>query len=222
MKITKTLTILLPVAFIGGTAAWGGQIALGTSNVIGGSATYSGAWNGSASGGIYNATHIFDIPTGPVGAGSLYWRCSGCGDPYISIDLGAPYVITSVELFNTRDNGSIYIGIADFYLAAGNSKVWNALDQGYRLSGDTTTILSNTLTTSSDNPVPGQTFSVSDTGAYRYLELRPTSLPPLALAYGLYQMRVFGDEGSAPEPACFGLIGLGLSTCLLASRRRAQ
>ena len=44
IKIANSLTILVLVGFMGCSVAWGGQIALDSSNVVGGSATYSGTW----------------------------------------------------------------------------------------------------------------------------------------------------------------------------------
>jgi hypothetical protein len=71
----------------------------------------------------------------------------------------------------------------------------------------------------------GETFAVSTTQSYRYLEFRPTTVFDGVSPgnYGLNELRVFSDDSSSvPEPASFGLLGLGLAAVLLAVRRQAS
>jgi hypothetical protein len=112
---------------------------------------------------------------------------------------------------------------------ASNAVVHDAATAGDVLTGATTRILTGTLATGlgtlpPGDPIPGETFAVSDTASYRYLELHVTSAADWAGTHSsaLNEVRVFGNASSVPEPASFGLAGLAISACLYAARRRAR
>jgi hypothetical protein len=216
----KTLTILLLAIFTGSSAAWGGQIVVSPSNVIGAGETIGGTWNSEP----YGATNIFDQQVGAVydNIGN-YWLCGGaCSPAFITIDLGAAYQITSIDLFNSHNDGSGDRGTGNFYFVAGNSVLYDNVTAGDVLTGATNTILTGTLTASPADPITRETFAVSDTGFYRYLEFHATSGASWARTGmpALNEIRLFGSP--IPEPAPFGLIGFSLTACLLATRRRVR
>ena len=184
------------------------QITLDQSNVIGGSGSYSGAWNDST----FGAQNILSQQTGSIQEdfANGYWINvdDGPADAYIVIDLGALYQITSIEFFNTHNGPYNDRGTGDFQIHAGNS-LGGLTSNGFDLNGALTMINSGTLSadTSSNTFLTPQDFTVSDAGTYRYLRFEPLSVASSgdpccgANVYGLNEIRVFGDTTAVPESA---------------------
>jgi hypothetical protein len=81
------------------------------------------------------------------------------------------------------------------------------------------------------NNIPGQSFSVSSSATFRYLEFRPTSARgPFSTAsfsaYGLNELRVYEYEatGAIPEPSTWAMmiLGFGAAGAAIRSRRRVS
>lgn len=206
-SISRLLTGIVILA----SAVAAGQISLLPSNAIGGTSIFPGsAWNYDGPGGPYGVQNILNQQTGSIHEGAYdgsYWLNDGVAAAYIVIDLGAEFQITSISLFNTDNGGNNDRGTGQFQIDAGNS-VGAPTGNGSDINGPLTTILSGTLSAAngSDYYLSEQSFSVSDTGAYRYLRFEPLTLavsgtPYSSTAYGLDEIRVFGDPAAVPEPA---------------------
>jgi len=223
-RVAVGCTILLSLARLG----CAGQVVLNGANVIGGSGAYGGDW----SSGQFNAREIVDQQTGAVtdSFGATYWLNpdNGPANAYIVIDLGAAYQITSLELFNTHNDGFNDRGTGSFSFEASNS-VTNLGTAGFDLSSGTgVTILASTLLPAhTPDPIPGQTFTVSDPGTYRYIKFEPHSVAVGgnsccgANNYGLNELRVFSDPVATPEPASTELVCF-VVIASIAIRRRSR
>jgi PEP-CTERM motif len=205
------------------TGAHAAQIALAPSNVIGASGFYTACC-------AFQAGNIFDQQTGPVtetfGAG--YWLNpdNGPTNAFITIDLGAVYDLSQVDLFNTHNGGYQDRGTGDFTIMGSNSVTDLgggdfALVGGVVVASGTLAPEFNTATTITD-----QSFAA--TGSFRYLSFDPTSVSvggaPCcgANVYGLDELRVSGVSGGAvPEPASWALMigGFGMAGAMLRRRR---
>lgn len=182
-------------------------LTLSSANVIGGSPVFfNSAYN---SGSVYKTGNIFNQQTGAVdmsSQGGNVWfpyefgDNSGLVNRFVTIDLGTPTVLSSIEIFNSNqaDRGTLH-----FSLGGGNSVQSGAPDHsistGSVVSSPVSLIGSTSLTYSTANPVVGQSFIISDPGAYRYLDLRlidgqsSTTLSGLGLA----EVRI----SAVPEPS---------------------
>lgn len=198
------------------------QLVLGPSNVIGSSGAYSS---------LFLAWQILDNQTGtvtePVQSG--YWLNpdGGPANAYIVIDLGGLFQIGELDFFNTHNAQYLDRGTGNFNVQAGNA----VIDLGggnYNLTGTMVTILTDTLAAAASDPIPAQTFPVSDTGHYRYLRFNPTSVasagppccgPNVTTVYGLNELRVF--QTNVPEPASLTLMASAFAFAWLLRRRRA-
>jgi hypothetical protein len=221
MKLNLTLAgsaLALSLA----TGAHAGQIALSPSSVIGGSGYYTACC-------AFQPGNIFDQQTGPVTEtfGGGYWLNpdNGPADAFITIDLGAVYDLSSVDLFNTHNGGYQDRGTGDFTITGSNSITDLgggdfALVGGVVVASGTLAPEFNTAATITD-----QSFAAS--GSFRYLSFNPTSVSvggsPCcgANVYGLDELRVSGN--GVPEPASWALMigGFGLAGAMLRRRRAA-
>ena len=153
-------------------------INLSPSNVIGGSPVFHDSDYNSV-GSVYQAGNIFNQQTGAVDMSSqpgnawFPYEFSGSGllNRFVTIDLGEPTVISSIEIFNSNqaDRGTL-----NFSLSGGNSIQPGAADNGHDVgsvvSSPVSLLGSTSLTYSTANPVIGQSFAISDPTAYRYLQ----------------------------------------------------
>ena len=222
LKLLATVVGVGAVAFSGEASA--AQIVLAPVNVIGSAGDYGG----------FPADNILDQQIGSVSDdfASTYWLWpDNNGNPaFITIDLGASYRIGELELFNTRNAGFGDRGTKDFTISGGNSV--SAFSGGLRLSGLETTLVNGVLAPAAViNNIPGQSFSVSSSATFRYLEFRPTSARgPFSTAsfsaYGLNELRVYEHEatGAIPEPSTWAMmiLGFGAAGAAIRSRRRVS
>jgi hypothetical protein len=201
-------------------------ITLTPSNVIGGSPTFfNSTYNGSPA---YSAGNIFNQQTGPVdttGQSNLVWfpfENIGTTNRFITIDLGASYVLSGIDIFNSNQTDR---GTGHFSLSASNSIAVGGTDGGFALgsvvSAPTMLINSTALTFSTANPVTAQSFSISDGNAYRYLQLTAIDVPatggPFA-APGLAEVRLYA--AAVPEPSTYAALLGAAALGLVAWRRR--
>ncbi len=205
-------------------------ITLSSANVIGGSPVFfDNAFNSSSS--VYQAGNIFNQQTGAVDmssqAGNAWFPyefgdASGTVNRFVTIDLGSPTVLSSIEIFNSNqaDRGTLH-----FSLTGGNSIRSGAPDHGHStgsfVNSPVSLLGSTLLTYSTANPVVGQSFAISDTSAYRYLDLRlidGQSSDPVS-GLGLAEVRI----SAVPEPSEYAAVtGLALIGFVAWRRRRSR
>ena len=144
------------------------------------------------------------------------------GIAYLVIDLGAPYFIDQIDLYNSYWNGTI--GTGDFQIKASNSVYFDETSPGvpsgadYLLvPGTDTLILTDTLTQST-LPATGESFYPAPTVAYQYLEFKALSSFYDNPYRGLNEIEVYGTP--VPEPNTLVLGALGLLSLLGFTRRR--
>ncbi len=156
------------------------QIVLNASSVIGG----SGSWPLNA----YNATdlgaqHVVDNQSGTVSEPALgsYWLGRENSQQYIPyeneyfvLDLGAEYVISRVELFNTHNQIYNDRGTRDFIIYGAHDKNYVSVASGYTVTSPSQ-ILSGVLSfqTCSNDPIEPAVFTeasgLSVSSSYRYI-----------------------------------------------------
>jgi hypothetical protein len=203
------------------------QLTLSSANVIGGSPVF---FNSPYNTGAYAAGNIFNQPSGAVdmtvqsGFAWFPYENIGTTNRYLTIDLGARYVLSSIDIFNSNQADR---GTGHFSLSASNTFTTGAPDGGIgtgaAISAPTMLINATALTFIADtNPVAAQSFTISDGNAYRYLQLTAIDLPssggPFANS-GLAEVRLYGTA-AVPEPStCAAILGAG-ALGLTAWRRR--
>jgi hypothetical protein len=177
IKFLSGLALLAALAPIAARAQ--AFISLSPANVIGGSPVFHDSAYNSV-GSVYQAGNIFNQQTGAVDMSSqpgnawFPYEFSGSGlmNRFVTIDLGEPTVISSIEIFNSNqaDRGTL-----NFSLSGGNSIQPGGSEFGHDLgsvvSSPVSLLGSTSLTYSTANPVIGQSFAISDPTAYRYLRL---------------------------------------------------
>ena len=168
----------IPISSLGQT-----QIVLSSSNVIGGSGSWAPdhtaaqPWNGTAVlSGAYNAFGVVNNQTGAAVTEVLgsYWLApEAVNNAYFVLDLGAPYLISQISLFNTHNGISSDRSTAAFDISASNVRSTFDATTGYSLVS-AATVLSSSLTLPSD-PISAVDFTSSNglnisSTAYQYLE----------------------------------------------------
>jgi len=222
------------------------QVVLTANNVVGASSVYdqgAGAQgasfvrNGARVVGQYGAGNIFNEQgAGPAvetfGSGQYFLTGDGrsfeptVANPYITIDLGGTYTLSSFSLFNTS-NGSIGDrGTADFSIRGANALADDGAN-GATLGGVTTLLVDGTLARHTPNTAPvAQTFASLSGAGFRYLQFAPTSAAAgtfNAQSLGLNELRVFGTatvQAGVPEPATWAMMIGGFGLVGAAGRRR--
>ena len=101
------------------------QIILTSANIIGGSATQDGSTFNT---GQYVASLVTDEQTGAISIESntspptppiTYWLgLNNTNSAYFVIDLGAPYTLAQISLFNTHNSGYNDRGTNTFHIGA--------------------------------------------------------------------------------------------------------
>jgi hypothetical protein len=225
-------------------------IPLTSANVIGGSPVIDGssnpvAYNSGSS--AFQPGNIFNQPTGSVSPsgdfinpGYSAWLPAGnvgagaagpfpsLANRYVVIDLGANYVLTGIDLFNSTFSQR---ATGTFSVTASNSITGASADggfaQGMALSGTVTTLLGSTAlsyTNTQPSPVTDQAFVISDTNPYRYVQITLLTATGLdtdpshnqIFGSGLAEVRISGSVSAIPEPSTYAAIAgaamLGLAT----------
>jgi hypothetical protein len=158
-------------------------IPLTPASAIGGSPVFfNNAYNDLGS--VYRPGNLFNQQSGVVDMstqpGNAWFPSDtyGATNRFVTIDLGARYVLSSIEIFNSNQADR---GTGSFSLSASNSTAAGgtegSLPTGQVVSSPTVLLGATPLTSSTSNPVTGQTFSITDTTAYRYLTLTAINVP---------------------------------------------
>jgi hypothetical protein len=208
--------------------AFAGQVVLAPMSVIGDTGSYN--YPGTGHPGAFPAGNIFDQQTGPIAGeafGIGYWinGDNGPANAFITVDLGAARSGLSFELFNTSNSFNNDRGTGSFSLVGSSTIVADGAD-GFTLGGSVTTLVSGALTAENG---PGartaQGFVSVDTGAFRYLQVRPHSVASavpiccgLVNNYGLNELRVF--SAAVPEPTTWAMMLVGFGGLGAVLRRR--
>jgi hypothetical protein len=195
------------------------QLILSPSNVIGSSGFPSVT---------YEPGNILDQQTGTVTESfGDYWLSPTNADAlntFITIDLGAPYPVDLIVLFNTHHSFNYNRGTGNFRIVAGNSVV-DLGGSNFTLSGTTSLLVQGSLNAVwGDNPPP-VTFDVTDTASYRYLSFQPLTVaaanqPPTTTSFGLNEMRVVVSAVPEASTSAMMLAGVAVVGWLAARRRR--
>lgn len=204
-------------------------LTLSSANVIGGSPVFFDS-DYNSSGSVYNAGNIFNQQTGAVDMSSQVGNAwfpyefggAGVENRFVTIDLGAPTVLDSIQIFNSNQFDR---GTQHFSLAGGNSIQSGGLDFGHTvgsvLSSPVSLLGSTSLTYSVSNPVTGQSFAISNPTAYRYLELKLIDGQAQSdfAGVGLAEVRI----SAVPEPSEYAaLTGAALLGFVAWRRRHAR
>lgn len=154
-------------------------------------------------------------------ADNSYWLGpNSASTAYFVIDLGRPYLIDHMDLFNTSNGSPEDRGTGNFSVKASNT-LTSAGALGMDLSGTILTLATGTLSPEPSSPtsvVDQGPFASSDTSNY-YQYIRFDALSMAAGApngVGLNEIRIF----AVPEPSSMSLLALGaLVTCSRRARR---
>ena len=205
-------------------------LTLSPANVIGGSPVF---FDSDYNSSTYQAGYIFNQQTGAVDMTPQFGNAwfpyefsdnSGTVNRFATIDLGAPTVLSSIEIFNSNqsDRGTLH-----FSLDGGNSIQSGSSDHGHStgsiVSSPVSLLGSTSLTYSVANPVVGQSFAISDPTPYRYLTLNlidgQADSGSTLSGIGLAEVRI----STVPEPAEYAAVtGAALLGFVIWRRRHAR
>ena len=156
-----------------------------------------------------------------VGAGSQ----NSAGENTVTIDLGAQYAISRIDLYNTHNRRFNNFGTDEFRIDASTTVAFVNDDVDFDLSGDITTILTGNLSSTADeSPIttvdsfPG----LNPSGNFRYLRFAAISgiVEGNPDGRGLNEIQVWGTV--IPEPSTLVLAALSLLGVLGFTRRRGK
>lgn len=223
-KAINSLAMFMVLSLFSHAEAY--QLVLSPSNVIGSSGNY----NDSSLTGQFGAANILDTQTGPTqdtrtGGSSNYW-IEGGSSGYVTIDLGAAYVINSIDLFNTHNYIYNNFSTNAFSVSAGNSLA--AGPNSPEIGSGSNVIASGNLTQSSSSSqyiVPDSFSSIDQANLYRYIQFNALSYFSGDIGIGLNELRVFvssapTSSASVNEPASVTMIGLPLLMVIGLTLRR--
>jgi hypothetical protein len=214
---------LLASLVLAGTAFSQTQVTLTESSAIGGSPVF---FNSGYNVGAYAAGNLFDQQSGLVDMSTqpnfawFPYEGTGITNRFVTIDLGAAYVLSSITIFNSSQADR---GTGNFSLSASNSVTTGLVDgghsTGFALVSPSFLINSTALTFSTANVVTGQSFSISNGNAYRYLQLTAIDMQSGGgfTAPGLAEVRIYS---AIPEPSTYALLAGGAGLALAMMRRR--
>lgn len=222
----RKLSLALAAAALAcGNAANAAQIMMGASNIVGATESLGSAWG---------AANIFNQQTGTIAPeaamdGSFWLHRDSNPLAYITIDLGDVYSNLSFDLFNTHNGHHFDRGVGDFEILAGSELIGDGAN-GLTLGGGIVRLVNGKMLAEHDATIDAQTFAARS-GGYRYIQFRPRSVaatrpyPFGEYAYGLNEMRIYGDLGVAsgvPEASTWALMitGFGAAGAMLRARRR--
>jgi hypothetical protein len=222
MKLSMAIAGAALALSLAAGGAHAAQITLAPSSVIGDSGHYTACCT-------FQAGNIFDQQTGAVteAFGGGYWLNpdNGPATAFITIDLGAVYDLSSIDLFNTHNGGYQDRGTGDFTITGSNS-VTDLGGGDFALVGGVV-VASGTLAPEFNTAATITDQNFAAVGSFRYLSFNPTSVsvggsPCCGTnVYGLDELRVSGSAaGAVPEPASWALMigGFGMAGAML--RRR--
>jgi hypothetical protein len=213
--------ILFPALLcLGATAVLRADIIFLTpSAAIGGTPTflnsdYKGEFN---FGGDYVAGNLFNQQTGDVNVttqeGNVWFGTdlAGAGplNRWVTIDLGAAYSLSHIEVFNSNqtDRGTGEISLYGANAIEVDADPFN----GYTLTSPTLLINNASLTYAAGvNPIAGNIHTVGNQSAFRYLQIWTLSYANTPLSptgTGLSELRVF-EAQPVPEPGTWAAAGL--------------
>jgi hypothetical protein len=233
-KRLQLLHIVLVTAMVGalqGTAVAAINIANGAP-IIGGSGDYSGFPFNSGSSQFpssavtdgYLATPDNDTGSITEVYGAGYWLGHNLQNTgYFVLDLGSPYSIGQIELFNTRNGSYGDRGTGSFTISASNSIAPGPPSTGMDLVSPVQ-IVSGTLSVPPTQILIGDSFTASNPGPFQYLRFDALSIGanpfPFGLnGVGLNEIRVFQAPLTAvPEPTAL-VIGGAIGAICLGLRR---
>jgi hypothetical protein len=222
-KFLSTIFVIL-ICSVSGLAK-ANQITLDTSNVIGSSGAFDNR---------FLAKYVLDNQTGSIteteqnanDVNGGYWLQSVAPGAntvsWFTIDLGSAFNIDFIELFNTHNAQYFDRGTGDFRILASNSVNSGTGD----FDGTAVQVIASTLQAAQNgtlnDDLVNQTYSVSNTNAFRYLQFHADSSSsangnPNYEDYGLNEIRVFEVTTTVPEPSTLAIFALGIMG--LASRR---
>ena len=220
-----SLAVAATAVLASANAAHAAQIVMGGGNIVGATESLGSAWG---------ASNIFNQQTGAIAPeaamdGSFWLHRDTNPLAYITIDLGDVYSNLSFELFNTHNAHHFDRGVGEFEILAGSELVGDGAN-GFTLGGGIVRLVNGARTAEHDAEIDGQTFAARS-GGYRYIQFRPRSVaatrpyPFGDYAYGLNEMRIYGDRGVAsgvPEASTWALMitGFGAAGAMLRSARR--
>ena len=230
MSSIKFLCLVLIVALTP-SATRAGLITLSPSNVIGGSPVY---FDVDYNVGAYQAGNIFNQQTGPVDMSTQRYNAwfpseyggSALTNRFATIDLGAPTVLSSIEIFNSNQ---LDRGTSQFSLTGGNSIQSGVSDFGHDvgsvLSSSVELLGPTSLTYSTTNPVIGQSFAISNLTAYRYLQLLLIDGQAQVIPFtgvGLAEVRLYAAVPEIDPNSLGSVLALVLGSLGLLERRRLK
>lgn len=231
----KATLFPLLVCLTAACAARADLIFLTPSAAIGGTPTFLNSdYKGDGNiGGDYVAGNLFNQQTGAVNVttqqGNVWFGTdlAGAGplNRWVTIDLGAAYSLSHIEVFNSNQSDR---GTGEISLYGANAiEVDTDPFNGYTLTSPTLLINNASLTYAAGvNPIAGNVHTVGNQSAFRYLQIWTLSYANTPLSptgTGLAELRVFEfAPAPVPEPGTWVAAGLLAASAALVRWRRAR
>lgn len=228
MKFLAPAVAIVALLFAG-RSAHAVEIATGAP-VISASTTWNGlSGNNDANG--FGWDRAVDGSTVEANGGSGYalWA-DGDPDRFFTLDLGAPFDIGTITIYNTHNSAFNDRSTGDFEIHAGNNvnpSATTGLNGGPGLELDlgTATLIASGTLPSTDGEFPVTTAFIANPantslGSFRYIRFRAVTIGAGDGAAGLNDLQI---EQAIPEPTTIALAGIGaLGMLAVAARRRTR